>query len=201
MLRLKSINLTHYKTLNLPPTASIKDIKSNFRKESLNCHPDKYPNDKLKEDQFKKLSAAYQILSDVNSKRVYDRKISFEDKQRRKSFERARRRDRGEFDDDHDHDVRKTKNYTYHSYKYTTGRDPLNDHYEYRPYNRKNAFKKSWTVKILQFYFGTMFGILFIFMPIKAAYERSKSGISWKDQRRRIYQERREAMERMRREN
>ena len=44
---------THYGTLGVPFSASVKEIKSNFRQKSIECHPDKFPGDALKEAEFK----------------------------------------------------------------------------------------------------------------------------------------------------
>lgn len=64
----------HYKVLGVNSKSTTKEIKKAFRKKSLNCHPDKFPGDKEKEDQFKELSEAYQTLSDKKLKSDYDLK-------------------------------------------------------------------------------------------------------------------------------
>merc|ERR1711879_264808 len=65
-----------YKILGVERTADIKDIKQAFRKNSLECHPDKFPGDKAKEARFKMLSEAYQTLSDTKLRRDYDSKLT-----------------------------------------------------------------------------------------------------------------------------
>lgn len=59
----------HYATLGVPKTASVDDIKKAFRKLAKECHPDTNPG---KEDEFKKINAAYEVLSDPEKKKKYD---------------------------------------------------------------------------------------------------------------------------------
>ena len=53
----------YHTTLGVPPTASKKDIKSAFVSKVKLCHPDIYPDDKSKHQQFLKLHEAYEKLS------------------------------------------------------------------------------------------------------------------------------------------
>ena len=64
---------THYDILGVNTDSTQQDIKMSYRKLSLKYHPDK--NDG-KDDVFKELSMAYEILSDVNKRRQYDMSIS-----------------------------------------------------------------------------------------------------------------------------
>lgn len=59
-----------YEVLGLPPDASLKDIKTRFRKLSLIYHPDKA--DAEHENMFELISLAYSVLSDQNKRREYD---------------------------------------------------------------------------------------------------------------------------------
>jgi hypothetical protein len=54
-----------YETLNVPRDASESDIKKAYRKRALKWHPDKN-DDPAAEEMFKKISQAYEILSDVS---------------------------------------------------------------------------------------------------------------------------------------
>ena len=65
-----------YATLGVPRDADQKTIKKAFRKKSLECHPDKFPGDEVKEKRFKEISEAYQTLSDKKLKSDYDLKGS-----------------------------------------------------------------------------------------------------------------------------
>ena len=54
---------SHHTTLGVPLTASKKDIKSAFVCKVKLCHPDIFPDDKSKHQQFLKLHEAYENLS------------------------------------------------------------------------------------------------------------------------------------------
>lgn len=60
---------TLYKTLGVSEDATEKEIKNAFRKKALKYHPDKNPD---KEDKFKEINAAYEILGDKEKRRKYD---------------------------------------------------------------------------------------------------------------------------------
>lgn len=63
----------YYKILGLEKSASLEDIKKAYRKLALKFHPDRNPPDKKKaEEQFKKISEAYAVLSDNEKRRQYD---------------------------------------------------------------------------------------------------------------------------------
>jgi molecular chaperone DnaJ len=53
--------------------ASDDEIKKSYRKLAKQYHPDRNPGDKAAEEQFKKISAAYEVLSDSNKRATYDR--------------------------------------------------------------------------------------------------------------------------------
>ena len=59
----------HYETLQVPLSASAELIKKQYRKLSLQWHPDRKGGD---ESKFKQLTAAYEILSNDRAKRMYD---------------------------------------------------------------------------------------------------------------------------------
>lgn len=58
-----------YDILEVSTTASMSEIKRAYRKQALKHHPDKGGN----EETFKKLNAAYEVLSDSQKKEMYDR--------------------------------------------------------------------------------------------------------------------------------
>lgn len=63
----------YYKILGIDKTASEKDIKKAYRKLAIKYHPDKNPDNKEKaEENFKKVSEAYQVLSDSKKRKIYD---------------------------------------------------------------------------------------------------------------------------------
>ncbi len=61
-----------YKILGVEKNASAQDIKKAYRKFALKYHPDHNPNDKSAEEMFKKISEAYEILSNEEKRARYD---------------------------------------------------------------------------------------------------------------------------------
>ncbi|MEB3044824.1 J domain-containing protein [Rhizobium mulingense] len=62
-----------YELLGVKRDATQKDIQSAFRKLAKKLHPDLNPGDKKAEDRFKDISTAYEILSDEEKRRRFDR--------------------------------------------------------------------------------------------------------------------------------
>jgi curved DNA-binding protein CbpA len=63
----------HYITLEIECNASDEDIKQAFRRLAKRFHPDKNPgSEKSAEQSFKKITAAYEILGNRESRNVYD---------------------------------------------------------------------------------------------------------------------------------
>ena len=60
--------MDHYETLGVTRTASTQDIKKAYRKLASKHHPDKGGD----ANQFKKVSEAYEILSDPEKKQFFD---------------------------------------------------------------------------------------------------------------------------------
>lgn len=61
-----------YDVLGVSSKASIKEIKKQFNKLANDFHPDKNPNCAICEEKFGKLSKAYEVLSNEESKTHYD---------------------------------------------------------------------------------------------------------------------------------
>jgi molecular chaperone DnaJ len=62
----------YYEVLGLSKGASEEEIKKAYRKSALKYHPDRNPGDKQAEKEFKKISEAYEVLSDENKRQIYD---------------------------------------------------------------------------------------------------------------------------------
>jgi molecular chaperone DnaJ len=61
----------YYADLGVARDASPEDIKRAYRKAARRLHPDVNPGPEA-EEQFKKVSQAYDVLSDADKKRSYD---------------------------------------------------------------------------------------------------------------------------------
>ena len=68
----KAVDTAFYDLFDLSPDATSAQIKRAYYKRARECHPDKHPNDAVKEAEFKKLSQAYQTLFDEERRAVYD---------------------------------------------------------------------------------------------------------------------------------
>ncbi len=62
----------YYKILGLNKNASEENIKKSYRKLAMKYHPDHTKGDKSAEEQFKKISEAYAVLSDKEKRKQYD---------------------------------------------------------------------------------------------------------------------------------
>jgi molecular chaperone DnaJ len=61
-----------YDVLGVAKDASQNDIKKAYRKLARKYHPDVNPGDKSAEERFKEASAAFEILSDSEKRKLYD---------------------------------------------------------------------------------------------------------------------------------
>ena len=62
-----------YETLGVSRTANEKEIRSTYRKLARKHHPDVNPNDRASEARFKEINAAYEVLSDPDKRKKYDK--------------------------------------------------------------------------------------------------------------------------------
>ena len=61
-----------YKVLGVDKKAAADEIKKRYRALARDLHPDKTKGDAVKEEQFKAVSEAYEILSDPKKRAEYD---------------------------------------------------------------------------------------------------------------------------------
>jgi curved DNA-binding protein len=67
----------YYELLGIEAGASAEEIKRAYRQLARRYHPDLNPGDKAAEDQFKRLSEAYAVLSDTDKRSRYNQFSQF----------------------------------------------------------------------------------------------------------------------------
>ena len=63
----------YYKILGVERKAGEDEIRKAYRDLAKKYHPDRNPNNKQAEERFKEINEAYQVLSDPEKRKVYDR--------------------------------------------------------------------------------------------------------------------------------
>ncbi|NNC70149.1 MAG: DnaJ domain-containing protein, partial [Flavobacteriaceae bacterium] len=79
----------YYKILGISKNADASAIKKAYRKLARKYHPDLNPNNKEAETKFKDINEAYEVLSNVENRKKYDK--YGKDWQHAEEFEKAKR--------------------------------------------------------------------------------------------------------------
>jgi hypothetical protein len=62
-----------YEVLNCTPRSTMDQIHAEYKRLVMECHPDRHPGDAAAAERFKKVVHAYEILSDPDKKKNYDK--------------------------------------------------------------------------------------------------------------------------------
>jgi len=68
---------TFYQTLSIPETATFADLKKAYYRRAKECHPDRFGGSREKEEEFKQLAHAFDVLSDPVRRYEYDTQLAF----------------------------------------------------------------------------------------------------------------------------
>jgi len=63
----------YYEILEVSRSASAEEIKKAYRKVAMKHHPDRNQGDKESEELFKEATEAYEVLGDLEKRKIYDR--------------------------------------------------------------------------------------------------------------------------------
>ncbi len=63
----------YYETLGVGRNANPKEVRQAYRRLARKLHPDVNPGDKAAESRFKEVNAAYEVISDPEKRKKYDR--------------------------------------------------------------------------------------------------------------------------------
>jgi molecular chaperone DnaJ len=63
----------YYDILGVSREASAEEIKKAYRKLAMKYHPDKNPGNREAEERFKSAAEAYEVLGDLDKRKIYDR--------------------------------------------------------------------------------------------------------------------------------
>ncbi|KAK2600356.1 hypothetical protein N8I77_009895 [Diaporthe amygdali] len=67
------VDTSYYDALGVKPTATDLEIKKAYRKMAMVHHPDKNPDDPSAHEKFQAIGEAYQVLSDSDLRKAYDK--------------------------------------------------------------------------------------------------------------------------------
>ena len=67
------VDTTYYDNLGVSPTASELEIKKAYRRLAITTHPDKNPGDETAHTRFQAIGEAYQVLSNDDLRKRYDK--------------------------------------------------------------------------------------------------------------------------------
>lgn len=73
----------YYTVLGISTTATLQEVKAAYKRLALKHHPDRNPGNTRAEEQFKRVSTAYQTLSNPGKRARYDLRLQYQREQQR----------------------------------------------------------------------------------------------------------------------
>jgi len=87
--------LNYYQILKIEENATSKKIQKQYRKLAQKYHPD-VSSEKNAKEKFQKVTEAYEVLSDAQMRKKYDRKLNeYRNKKKKKSKKKSTRKKKG----------------------------------------------------------------------------------------------------------
>ena len=69
----KVASMVYYDLMGIEADATPEQIKKAYRRKALQLHPDKRGNTPESQEEFTRMKQAYDVLSDLQKREVYDR--------------------------------------------------------------------------------------------------------------------------------
>lgn len=68
------MNTNPFEVLGVSSDAEDEEVKKAYHRKSLKCHPDLFPDDSVKAEEFRKLNEAFQMIETTAKRRLFSQK-------------------------------------------------------------------------------------------------------------------------------